>query len=259
MADGSRSFYESLASNRRPLELELRLKRTEIASLGLLGRVFEEVRRHFGGESIGRVIEVGAGDASNLVLLGETFKVRERIALDLVLPREESPEGVKFVPCPAAKIRDYIAPGSVDLALMLEVIEHLWDPDEAIAQIRETLGPQGIVIISTPNLSSLVNRLALLVGLQPLSTEVSTAQVFGRPARESPVGHIRNFTFRSLLDFLDYHELDVVSAYTVADSFPGVETGWIRVVRLTDRFATFASARLASRTIVVAKSRSRHT
>lgn len=44
---------------------------------------------------------------------------------------------------------------SFDLVLCLEVIEHLRDPEELLTEIRRVLRPEGLLIISTPNMCSL--------------------------------------------------------------------------------------------------------
>ena len=88
----------------------------------------------------------------------------------------------------------------------IDVIEHLFDTDKAIAEIRKVLRKDGFLVISTPNLSSFANRLLLLFGYQPLGTEVSTHKHYGRPKkynlREGVAGHIRVFTYKALIEFL---------------------------------------------------------
>lgn len=47
-----------------------------------------------------------------------------------------------------------IAPGSIELATMFHVIEHVADPGSVIGGIAEWLAPGGIIAIETPNLES---------------------------------------------------------------------------------------------------------
>ena len=54
-----------------------------------------------------------------------------------------------------------------DLVLLLDVIEHLFDPDHVVQEIQRVLKKGGYVIITTPNLASWYNRLCLLFGWQP--------------------------------------------------------------------------------------------
>jgi SAM-dependent methyltransferase len=97
--------------------------------------------------------------------------------------------------------------GSFDLIQMGEVIEHLVHPDLAMQEARRVLLPGGHLILSTPNLACLPNRVLLPLGFQPIFTEVSEERVLGRRFQllgqgGSPVGHLRIYTKRALVEFL---------------------------------------------------------
>jgi SAM-dependent methyltransferase len=94
-----------------------------------------------------------------------------------------------------------IADGAVDVVIMSELIEHLVDPDGAVAEVRRVLRPGGSLLLSTPNLAAWYNRGLLAVGIQPVFSEVSLNGVFGRPGRVV-AGHLRLFTRRALTGFL---------------------------------------------------------
>lgn len=111
---------------------------------------------------------------------------------------------------------------SFDLVICDDVIEHVVDPDLLVEEIRRVLVPGGHLLLSTPNLAAWFNRIALLVGLQPAFSEVSTRHIFGRPGA-IVVGHLRLFTARSLRAFLTHHRLRVVRAD--AARFPALGTG----------------------------------
>ena len=125
-------------------------------------------------------------------------------------------------------------PGSFDLVLCSEVIEHLYDPDFAIDEFKRVLRPNGRIIITTPNLAAWYNRLLLLVGMQPIHSEVSTRKVVGR--RFSilgqggfPVGHIRLFTLQGLVDFVNLHGLTLIQV-------DGYALEFVRKLQFLDRF-----------------------
>jgi SAM-dependent methyltransferase len=62
---------------------------------------------------------------------------------------------------------------SVDVVISNQVIEHLIDVDNFIAEIWACLKPGGYAIISTENLSSLDNLVALFLGQQAFSQHIS--------------------------------------------------------------------------------------
>jgi 2-polyprenyl-3-methyl-5-hydroxy-6-metoxy-1,4-benzoquinol methylase len=60
-----------------------------------------------------------------------------------------------------------IRPGSFQTILFCEIIEHLVAPDRTLTTIVELLAPGGLLVITTPNLASLGNRIRLLRGKTP--------------------------------------------------------------------------------------------
>lgn len=112
---------------------------------------------------------------------------------------------------------------SFDVVYLAEVIEHLVRPDHALREIRRVLRPGGHLIVSTPNLACLPNRILLAVGLQPLFSEVSEEVVLGRGARGlgqngAPVGHLRLYTRRGLVETLQLHKFEPVEILGAAFS-----------------------------------------
>jgi 2-polyprenyl-3-methyl-5-hydroxy-6-metoxy-1,4-benzoquinol methylase len=89
-----------------------------------------------------------------------------------------------------------------DVIICSEVIEHVYSPDDLLDEIARLLKPGGYAILTTPNLASWKNRIALLLGWQPFLTEVSTRARYGNPFTPPgrPSGHIRVFTLRALLE-----------------------------------------------------------
>ncbi len=94
-----------------------------------------------------------------------------------------------------------VRPGSVDVVVMSEVIEHLVDTDSAIEAAHRALRPGGSLLLSTPNLAAWYNRGLLAAGIQPVFSEVSLRSVFGRPGSQV-AGHLHMFTRRALVEFL---------------------------------------------------------
>jgi ubiquinone/menaquinone biosynthesis C-methylase UbiE len=97
-----------------------------------------------------------------------------------------------------------------DLCTGLDVIEHVVDTDGFLAGLYNVLKPGGYLILVTPNLASLVERLLLLFGFQPQNVEVSRVAKFGSFSKTPPVGHFRGFTWPALRDMLEYYKFKVV-------------------------------------------------
>ena len=80
-----------------------------------------------------------------------------------------------------------------DVAFGSEIIEHIFDTDQFLQEIRRVLKKNGELIITTPNVASLGRRILLLLGKSPL-TETT--------ARKSDAGHVRYFTHETLANLL---------------------------------------------------------
>ena len=52
-----------------------------------------------------------------------------------------------------------VAPGSVDALVMLDVLEHLADPAEALRRMRPMMAEQGVLALATVNVEGLHGRL----------------------------------------------------------------------------------------------------
>jgi SAM-dependent methyltransferase len=96
-----------------------------------------------------------------------------------------------------------------DIVYSGEVIEHLVDPDFFLKEIRRILKPGGLIVITTPNLCSWHSRILMLIGIQPIFYEASSedARIGFGPLKAlkkdaMPVGHLRLFSKRSLIDIL---------------------------------------------------------
>lgn len=83
-----------------------------------------------------------------------------------------------------------------DIVLFLDVIEHLTRPHHALSEIRRVLKPNGTLILATPNVAALKNRLKLLCGLSPYPRLDSWF------TREAYFAHIREYTLAELQTML---------------------------------------------------------
>ena len=103
---------------------------------------------------------------------------------------------------------------SVDIITCNHVLEHIFYTENLIQEFKRIIKPNGICIISVPNLSAWINRLFLLFSIQPLGCEVGANSIdyglwlpyFKKHVNNLGVGaagHLRSFTPRSLQDIVE--------------------------------------------------------
>lgn len=90
---------------------------------------------------------------------------------------------------------------SFNLVFAGEIIEHLIDTDYFLSEVNRVLRKEGTLLITTPNLASLENRLRLLRGKQPLWLDW----------KQGLSGHVRAYTGQTLQSHLRQHNLEVES------------------------------------------------
>jgi 2-polyprenyl-3-methyl-5-hydroxy-6-metoxy-1,4-benzoquinol methylase len=94
-----------------------------------------------------------------------------------------------------------LKPGSVDLLILADVLEHLADPVAALRRLRPLLSPGARLVASVPNGANWALRLQLLAG----RWQYTDRGLLDRT-------HLRNFTRRSFHECLEQAAFDVVEA-----------------------------------------------
>ena len=163
-------------------------------------RMLAGVLRGVAGPAV--IVDVGCGDGSALAVAAAQNPAHRFAGLDWSADalRQARARGLTVVRGSISP-RLPVADGVADVVIMSELIEHLVDPDGAVAEARRVLRPGGSLLLSTPNLAAWYNRGLLALGIQPIFSEVSLRGVFGRPGRVV-AGHLRLFTRRALTEFL---------------------------------------------------------
>ena len=149
----------------------------------------------------GRFMEYVAGQLQGVDIEGVDFsaaEVNEAVAKGLKVTQGNFEEGIQF------------PDSQLDIVHASEVLEHLYNPDYFLQEAFRILRPDGLLVISTPNLCAWYNRILVAIGTQPLFLEASTQSTlvgagFLRKLKRgsTPVGHVRIFTLQAVRDILE--------------------------------------------------------
>jgi SAM-dependent methyltransferase len=111
------------------------------------------LRTVLAGRSFGTIVDVGCG-SGNLLLYGD-------LSAQLAVGVDASREAVRFARTQVGSRRIRfvqagggaipVASGTAELALLVEVIEHLTEPELILREIRRILRPGGQLFLTTPN------------------------------------------------------------------------------------------------------------
>jgi len=121
--------------------------------------------------------------------------------------------------------------GFFDAVFAGEIIEHIFDVDMMLAEIRRVLKPGGFFVVTTPNLAALGRRLMLLLNRNP-HIEISF--------KGEAAGHIRYFIRQTLQDILATHgfKIDVFQSDVINFN----ATGSVCSYKLARFFPTFGKS-----------------
>ena len=110
-------------------------------------------RRH--GLRGGRLLEIGSGMGHLVAQLEDSF---ETVGIDLNhWAVKQSKEVVDKTDLQTASAEELpFADNSFDVIIIKHIVEHLPNPEKAIAEIGRVTAPGGVLILATPNLDSLL-------------------------------------------------------------------------------------------------------
>ncbi len=115
-----------------------------------------KLRDSLRGHPIRSIVDVGCGEISRLVELKKAFgDAVEAIALDIQfdedIVRGAKASGIKLVLGNVETDLNALQDNAHDLIIMRQLLEHLRDPQRAVAGLARKLAPGGLMIIDTPN------------------------------------------------------------------------------------------------------------
>jgi SAM-dependent methyltransferase len=225
---------------------------------GLLDDRHRKVIKIFGKYKFDKILDVGCGDGNFSIM------VKEACQASKVYGIEATEKGVELaqengVVASRLDIDSDVFPfeeGSFDAVFAGEIIEHLFDPDHFLDEIYRVLRPGGILVLTTPNLASIHNRIALIFGYQPFPMGISSRFNEGRmyePESEQAqsLDHIRVLTLRSLKKLMNIHNIQIIEITGSCASLPKTMR-FRRTFELLDRAFTISPG-LSYRVIVEGK------
>ncbi|MGQ9507197.1 MAG: class I SAM-dependent methyltransferase, partial [Candidatus Bathycorpusculaceae bacterium] len=168
-----------------------------------------------------KILDVGCGDGSFIIKFKKHYDVFG-VDISEVAVEEARKFGVNAYRVDVSCENFPFPDGYFNIVYMGDMIEHLINPDFAIKEVGRVTKFDGFIVLSTPNLASWLNRLLLLFGIQPLFSEVSTIKQFGRFKGQTvfSVGHLRLFTYRALMQFLEFHGFEIVKTVGAPNGLP---------------------------------------
>ena len=162
-----------------------------------------------------KILDIGCGDGNFTVLIGRACNANEVYGVEISETGVKMAEkkGIKAIKLNVDEENLPFKDEYFDAVFAGEIIEHLYDPDHLLDEVYRVPKQNGLFVVTTPNLASIHNRIALLLGYQPYNMSVSTRYLVGYLKYShdySVVDHIRHFTLRSLEELLKKHGFSVI-------------------------------------------------
>lgn len=111
----------------------------------------------------------------------------------------DSSEKIKYIVRDIDKEPLPFEDSSLDVVLLFDVIEHLHDPEKILKDSYRVLSPGGLIIISTPNVANLRNRVYALFGKStywPLDKWLTESERINDNGFRRFTGHVREYTMK---------------------------------------------------------------
>jgi ubiquinone/menaquinone biosynthesis C-methylase UbiE len=163
---------------------------------------------------IERMLDLGCGFGGLSILIASYLGASDVYGIDIEQRRIEVSKlrGVKAFKCDLETDKFPFPDEYFQLVTTFSVLDHITYWDNVMMETHRCLERGGYFIVSTTNLASVFDRIALLFDFQPRHVEFSRRKVFGVPRMyyAHPAGHIHTATYRALKEMLEYYGFKVL-------------------------------------------------
>ena len=156
------------------------------------------------------ILDVGCGDGQRTTRIANYFNIKMSNIYGVDYDDKCVIEASKIFNAKKIDLETEVLPyrdGMFDLVICNQVLEHLKNFKETIEDIIRVTSKGGYIIIGIPNLAHLINRIYLLLGIQPMCIHL-----------DGP--HVRSYTHRAFIHFLRSLENIKLIGYTGALMYP---------------------------------------
>jgi SAM-dependent methyltransferase len=159
--------------------------------ISLLTKFFKKKMKH---HEINCILDVG-GNYPSYVFFQGLFKNKNIVSLNLFKEAIEKCENSVVGDARKLPFKE----NAFDLVVAMDIIEHLWSPDDFLVDCKSCLKKDGILVITTPNLACWHNRIFLLLGYSLANYHPSFRYRTGNPFLKRTMGdHKSVFTLMGL-------------------------------------------------------------
>lgn len=140
------------------------------------------------------ILDVGCSDGNVTAHL--TSQQHNVIGVDISKHqlKKARKKGIKTVRCDVNKSLPFKS-NVFDIVMFVDIIEHLFEPENALKEVHRILKNNGYIIIQVPNYFSIIGRIRLLRG-KSIVTDLH------KPFRSWNYFHLRFFNYKDFIDFL---------------------------------------------------------
>ncbi len=191
--DYNKDFYSKVSSENKEV---LEYRKLQSAKMERCLGLFDEYK-------CGKVLDIGCFDGFFTGLVGEkTGAELYGVELSETAAAKARKRGIKVEVANIDGTRLPFKSEFFDAVFCSEVIEHIFETENLLKEIKRVLKPDGYLVMTVPNTGAWYNRLFLMFGYLPTHVEASSNTYTGNPFMTEGAGHIRAFTKRALLELL---------------------------------------------------------